>query len=83
MLFSCCATWSAIVFRISASPTHGLFRFQIDDCISVVPLKRVTKPGVQDLVVGSQCSVKWSTTGKPLATTLLALGKSFILVDDV
>lgn len=54
----------------------------MDNCVAVVPVKHVTKPGPKDLSVGKQCDVKWST-GKPLAAVLLAIGKhhfQFIVV---
>ena len=56
-------------------PTHGLFRFSVDDCIAVVPLKRVASPCVKDLEEGSECFVKWTTAGKPLKVVVIALGK--------
>ena len=46
----------------------------MDNCIAVVPVKRVTKPGPEDLSSRKQCDIKWST-GKPLAAVSLAIGK--------
>ena len=65
--YSCFSCYAAV-------PTHCLVRFNMDSYIAVVPVKRVTKPGPEDLSVGKQCDVKWST-GKPLAAALLAIGK--------
>ena len=38
--------------------THCLVRFDMDNCITVVPVKCVTKPGSEDLSVGKRYNVK-------------------------
>ena len=56
-------------------PTHGLLCFSVDDCIAVMPLKRVASPCAKDLEEGSECFVKWMTAGKPLGAVVIVLGK--------
>ena len=51
-----------------------LLRFDVDDCICVVPVKRIVQPSVQQLGKGVKCAVKWSA-GKQFTGTVIAVGK--------
>ena len=58
-------------------PTYALVRFDVDDCLSVVPVKRIVDPAPQLLKKGVQAIVKW-TSGKRFTATILAVGKQFM-----
>ena len=64
----------SILFCFPGLPTHALVRFDVDDCICVVPVKRIVQPSVQQLGKGMKRIVKRSA-GKQFTGTVIAVSK--------
>ena len=72
------SVYAACVFLSTDLPTHVLVRFNVDDCLSVVPIKNVVKQPDMPLKQGISCTVKWSS-GELFACTVIGTGKLWLI----
>ena len=67
----------------TGSCSHFVVRFVLDECISIIPAKRIVNPTPSSITVGESCTVKW-TNGQyeavMLDTGMLALLVAYILL---
>ena len=72
ILYSKRMSYILIAVAAAAAPApYALVRFDIDECLSVVPTKRIANT---KLTVGEKCRVKWSAS-EEFNALILAMGK--------
>ena len=61
-----------VMIEISLGASHFLVKFDIDDCVSVIPRKCIIN--LDNLSVGEHCEVSWNNS-EVLDATILAMGE--------
>ena len=57
---------------LSLGASHFLVKFDVDNCVCVIPRKHIIDPG--NLSVGGHCEVNWSSS-EALSATIIAMGE--------